>query len=300
MPPSTSRTLISSSSSCQICPIFSIPRRPFATSQYLFSLPPESPKYIEVPRPLQSSYPVKPRVKGVLPVPRDIFQTRSDKKKGSLEFLNAAAKEPSSTTVRRGPDAERIQWKQRMAEVRRKNLRQGVMELRTRKLAADRIHTAYSRRRQQEHEDLVNRPEREDERLTKPSVSKSIRDFLAGSLHTTPTAEQVEERRLRHEKREQMKEMERKDALHTLYMQARNFIVTEEQLDQMVEKAFGTEENPVGWTHSNRGLSPWEEGMPDTIQSMLSRVQKTAGSSGYELANQRLKKIAEELTGGKI
>jgi len=187
-----------------------------------------------------------------------------------------------------------------MAEVRRRSLRQSVMELHKRKQEADRIRTAHSRRRQQEHENLVNRPEREDERLTNPSVSKSIREFLAGSLQTAPTTEQFREKRLRHEAREQAKEEKRRDALHTLYMQAKDFIVTEEQLDQAVEKAFGTEENPVGWTHSKRGLSPWEEGIPDTVQGMLSKIRNTTGSAGYILANQRLKKIAEELTGGKI
>jgi hypothetical protein len=103
-----------------------------------------------------------------------------------------------------------------------------------------------------------------------------------------------------------MLEEQRRDALHTLYMHARNFITTEAQLDAAIEKVFV--ERP--WAHvpgKENAVSIWDaEGAPQTVQDMLSDVNKTQKSAmlfhrGPAVATgKRMLKIAEELAGGKM
>jgi hypothetical protein len=250
---------------------------------------------------------LKPRVKGVLPVPRNIFKARGDKEKASKEFLDAATQEPTRTRHHKGRDVAYQDYKARLAETRRRNLKQSVMELHERKVEFHRRMDAISTRKQQEHQNLLNQPERDDERLTNPSVSQDIKDFMAGKLRKLESPLALARRRERNEKLQQAKEAKRKDALHTLYMQARNFITTEQQLDEAIDRVFGTPEKPTEFAPGVRSSSPWDKGAPPTVQEMLasqgigeasSPGQK--GNGSYAVINSRLKKIAEDLTGGKV
>lgn len=103
--------------------------------------------------------------------------------------------------------------------------------------------------------------------------------------------------------KERAKEEARRNALHTLYMHAREFIVTEQQLDNKIEEIFT--ETP----HSPNNLDQniWNVlQTPPSVQSMLSTVTRTQRHAvdfhvRPETVNgARLKKIAEELTGGKM
>ncbi|KAF2501180.1 hypothetical protein BU16DRAFT_450180 [Lophium mytilinum] len=311
MPPSTARGLLSRSSTCQLNAHSSVARRSFTSAPAVLALGPQSPNYVEVPKPVQPTFPLKPRLKGVLPVPRNIFRTRGDKKKASDEFLNAATKEPSTIREHKGKDVAYQDYKLRLAETRRRNLKQSVKELHEREVESHRQMDAISTRKQEEHLALVNQPERDDERLTNPSVSKDIMDYMSGKLDARPPLKWIEQdieiRRTRFQKMQQKKEAARLDALHTLYMQARDFITTEKQLDEAIDKVFGTPENPVTFGLTFRDSSPWASEAPPTVRDMLNRQglldDVQAGQKGkgtYDVMNDRLKKIAEDLTGGKI
>lgn len=103
-----------------------------------------------------------------------------------------------------------------------------------------------------------------------------------------------------------MKKAERRNALHTLYMNARDFIVTEEKLNEAVERAF----DPYSEQFTNearRGLNVWNLGYPETVKEALERankgekgraVERSSGFSG--MTDERMRRIGEELTGGKI
>lgn len=103
-----------------------------------------------------------------------------------------------------------------------------------------------------------------------------------------------------------MLEERRRDALHTLYMNARNFITTKEQLNAVIEKVFV--ERP--WANipgKENSVNIWDaEGAPQTVQDMLVGVNKTqkltmlSQPSPAAIAGKRMLKIAEELTGGKM
>jgi hypothetical protein len=101
-------------------------------------------------------------------------------------------------------------------------------------------------------------------------------------------------------------EEKRQDALHTLYMHARNFITTEAQLDEAIEKIFVEQpwENIPGKETSK---SIWDaEGPPPSVQTMMNemnRVQKSVilkNKAPIIITGKRMLKIAEELTGGKM
>lgn len=119
-----------------------------------------------------------------------------------------------------------------------------------------------------------------------------------------PNREQrVAEMQARVEEKEARKRADRQDALHTLYMNARSFITNEKQLDEALDSAFGTEEAPKTWGYQGPSVWHLERGSP--FQGIADKMRKNTGKAGdrtgfADETNQRLKRIAEELTGGKM
>lgn len=284
----------------------SLGSRTFSSTPRSLALGPQSPNYVEVPKPLQPTYPAKPTVKGHLPIPRDIFKTRNKHPKESDVFLGKTAREPKEVKVP-GPysrDAEYRLYKQRLADKRRENLKEGVKQLHERKVTSEAQYMTKIQAIGAKRRELAMAPRREVDILTENSVSKGIRDFLTDNL---PPRTDISKARSRAYQRRMAKvDAMRASRLHDLYTNAREFIVDEQQLDEAIDKAFGTEESPMGWDmrgnmgprHAgNEGLSPWHGPMPEGVGDML---QKLKGGEGVGLAKERVKKLAEELTGGKM
>lgn len=280
--------------------------RAFSSTPASLALGPQSPNYIDVPKPLQPSYPVKPEVKGHLPIPRDVFKTRNKHPKESDVFVARSTREPKEVKAP-GPyskDADYRLYKQRLAEKRREALKEGVKQLHERKVTSEaeymaRIQAIGARRRE-----LAMAPRREVDVLTETSVAKGIRDFLSDALPPRPDISKARSRA--YQRRMARVQQMRASRLHDLYTNAREFIVDEQQLDEAIERAFGTDEEPVGWNNKGQmglrkdgheGLSPWNGPMPEGVGDML---QKLKGGEGVGLAKERVKKLAEELTGGKM
>jgi hypothetical protein len=251
-----------------------------------------------VPEALQTPKPPKPAVKGILPVPRSLFR---DERKAGSEYLDKTAPPPQKKITFNGPEAERLAWKQRMADSRRANLKQGVRELLERKEVRERIQSIHSSNRRERHDRLASKPERDDERLTNPSLHNSVRRVLAGPITYPPPAYPKPNKHLI---QQATKSAQRKDALHTLYTHARNFIVTEEAMNEALDKAFGTDENPMMWNHD--GNSIWSAGDPAGLREMLDRDKalnvraRTDLGEVESVAQKRMRRIAEEFTGGRI
>ncbi|KAK3216844.1 hypothetical protein GRF29_1g1123047 [Pseudopithomyces chartarum] len=279
--------------------------RAFSSSAPTLALGPESPNYIEVPKPLQPSFPPKPIVKGHLPVPRDIFETRSKIPKESDKFIAQSTRDPKKV-AQPGPwskDAEYRLYKQRLAEARKKALREGVKELHARKVETDQAYTHHIERTNAERRRLAMAPPRAVDVLTQTSISKGVRDFLSNELPSTPRVEFAAQRRNAYERRLARQEAVRRNRLHDLYTNAREFIVNEEQLDEAIELAFGTEEQPMRFhvdghtSPAGTGDSAWASGPPEGVSE---RLQKLKGGEGVGLAKERVKKVTEVLTGGKM
>ena len=149
---------------------------------------------------------------------------------------------------------------------------------------------------------LRTAPERLDEQLTNPSVSKAIRDAL--KTQSKPRVESQESCELRAQKVAQQQtaaSKRRMDKIHNLYLHARNFIVSEDKLDKEIEKVFGTDEAPVTWAGNQKSI--WAIGKPSSTKQLLGAALDQGVSEQDKatiLMKERLQKIAGELTGGRI
>lgn len=198
---------------------------------------------------------------------------------------------------------EYVTWKARQAASRRRNLREGLVELRHRKRLSDRQVAARSAYRRAEHERLIRQPEREDERLTNPTVTQALRPSKTEILADPDHEARVAEKRARVMQKEAEKVEERRNALHSLYMNARGFITSEAQLVAEVNRVFDDLDQ---WTSAEaQGHNVWNLGTPETVQQKLSKVNRTGRNAldynrGYaEVTAKRETRIADELTGGR-
>ncbi|KAI5857369.1 hypothetical protein GGS23DRAFT_345943 [Durotheca rogersii] len=301
------------------------PRSPSASSRPFSSavprcasrrqrIPPESPRFINVPNPpqdqsIEARRELKP-IKGHLPVPRPIFKHPEDRRKVTDAWLRAAAPLPtpgSKSGKAETPSNSAQAWKRLMAETRRSNLRDGVRRLydrhrRLQRQRRERQITGAARARA-----AAEAPEREDERLTATTVN-------AGTLQTAVILDPLRfERALESRERTnavaQRRSEARRDALQELYMRARSFIVTEEQLEAEVSRLF----SPTYW--KDQGLSSsgfeitnvWDlHGRPKTVADMFTDISRNSSTllKNYETDKtrtlKRQKEVAEELTGGKL
>ncbi|KAI2604130.1 uncharacterized protein GGS25DRAFT_449224 [Hypoxylon fragiforme] len=274
-------------------------------------VPPESPLFINVPNPPQDqsieALRELPPIKGHLPVPRQVFKKKDGHLKPQDEWFAKSAPPPTSEKQQREPRSEIQAWKRRVASSRRENMRQGVRALYARKQNFD------TRRHEQQVSKLsanlaaAKAPEREDERLTRATVN-------AGTLSTTVILDPERfERALASRETTQnlakQKSERRRDAIQELYMKARSFIVTEQDLEEKVNELFA----PDYW--SKKGISTsgfeihniWDvAGKQPTVDSMLADVSRTSNSVIKDMERdstktvKRQKEIAEELTGAKL
>ena len=259
---------------------------------------PESPKYIDLPRPFQEQHIPHIKKKGFLPVSRDIFEKRrGGVGKVTSKYLAAAtqqAQKPLGSTNEE--QAAFNDWRTRMAVSRKENLREGLKALQQRRIETNEYLARRGAEKHIERQALLEMKEREDERLTGPTIH-SVMKAVPGSsnLPDPDRAERVADMVARVQAKEARRVDQRQDALHTLYMNAKNFIITEPQLDQHIEKVFGTTEQPIF-------TSIWvkEKGPPPTTTSRLNRGKKGVDSErNAEIMVTRIGKIAEALTGGK-
>lgn len=279
--------------------------RSFTTTPHPQALGPESPNYIEVPKAVQPTLKRKPIVKGVLPVPRNIFKTRSALPKESEQFLSLSTPEPKTQRQpnRYSKDADYVLYKRRLAETRRQALRESVKQLHVRKTETERDVTAQSAAVRARNKALAMAPPRQADVLTSTIISKTIRDFLDNKLPST--SRRARKGQVEHFQRVQSRHTAVRQAhLHDLYTHARDFIVNEERLDAVIEKEFGTEENPVRWSERDgrptpgaTGESPWKAGAQDGV---AERLQRLRAGEAVDVAQERIRKVAEVLTGGKM
>lgn len=280
-------------------------RRAFSASPSVAQVAPESPRYIQVPEPPQQTIPYRPRVKGVLPVPRDVFTGSKGKDLASDEALAKSTPEPANLDSKFKAGG-REEWKAKVSAQRRQNLREGLRALRARKTRTTRVLNERGARRQEERERALHAPEREDERLTAPSHGLDLDQLYNGLLSDPGREERLAVKTALLAAKNAKKHATRQAHLHDLYHHARTFIVTPSQLDQAVEEAFGTDDNPITFG-DNRGKSMWDTGAPMSVQQMLLRAQgaKTGsaiadGSGSGEINLERIGRIGEVLGGAKM
>ena len=251
------------------CRTAAVQVRGFASSPSL-RVGPESPSYIDVPQTIQPEKASKRRVKGTLPVPREIFPARRTDKP-SKEYLAAATSLPTNQTPvdPNDPHAEYIESKRRMADMRRNNLREGLLELHKRKKGTDNAMMARSTAKQQQREKIFRQPDRDDEVLTRPSVVQEMQPKKLPVLPDPDRAERLAKSRARLEAVNAQKQLERTANLQALYMSARDFITTEAQLAAAIEREFPEGPNEAFRNDQFQGENIWNVGPPPTVQSIV-------------------------------
>ncbi|KAH0291776.1 hypothetical protein M436DRAFT_44517 [Aureobasidium namibiae CBS 147.97] len=289
---------------CPSCASRSAPRS-FSISASQLALGPESPRYMDIPQAPQQTLPDKTRLKGILPVPRNVFAGQDPK--APLK-VDQATKEPSRPQSHNDP---RSIWKERMAASRRKNLKEGLNALQHRRVKSDEYMATRATLRQQEREARLHRPEREDERLTAPSVDSNLLSLLQkGPLQDPNKEARLADMRQRHALKQAARQEDRQDALHSLYVNARDFIVNDAQLSTAIDKAFGTVADPRSF--GNYGASVWDNkpSAPSSIVDMLNSatargvrggaLNQSTMNKDTALTAARVRRMAAELTGGQL
>ncbi|KAI4147505.1 MAG: hypothetical protein LQ340_005528 [Diploschistes diacapsis] len=266
-------------------------------------IPPESPYFIHVPQPPQPQAVRLRWMKGTLPVPREIFKPTSTTDKTSPEYLSQVAPEPFPTRKNPAPtkDAQAlIDFKAAGSALRRQNLREGLRTLKRRKTITDARIARASQKKQAAYKAATEAPERDDEYLSRATIMAHMTE---PALWAARKAADLPARRARYAALVAEKEAEKRNHVHTLYMHAKDFIVTNEQLERRITEAF--DEDP--FYVNNPGLGIWDkEGFPESVKVLLGIKEQSLGTAvdqkyGYsEMTRERLQKIAEELTGGKM
>ncbi|PGH10263.1 hypothetical protein GX51_00020 [Blastomyces parvus] len=289
----------SAMSLCRACRTTKIHVRAFSSTPSPM-VGPESPNFIETPRPIQPFHPHKAPVKGILPVPRELFPPRRPDKP-TQAYAEAVTPEPSSSEPKLQPGDPHfnyVEWKKRMAVVRRKNLREGLTELYARKQKSDELRAKRSSVKIAQRDQILAQGPREDDRLMQQSTPQVMKPTKTPIL-PDPTAEQrLKASRQKHAAKQRSKEQQRSDHLHSLYMNARTFIINEEQLNAEIERVFPDGENPAWTNDEDIGENIWNLGLPSTVESLVHAGK--ADATIWSLGEKRVKKIAEELTGGAI
>ena len=198
----------------------------------------------------------------------------------------------------------------RSSNLRKEHFRDGLLALHRRKVDMTQQVGMRSARRQSERARLLVQAEREDQRVTSSSIHPSMIP-QKGRVLPHPHAAAIHQQKLQNVQRKlRERQAEQENALHTLYMNARTFITDEEQLNQAVEDAFDI--NKQFSSDALRSDNVWKAfGVPPTIREMLA-VEQTKDVSNFsgttssvtkklaDLDQERLKRIAEELSGGRI
>ncbi|CAG8892343.1 unnamed protein product [Penicillium nalgiovense] len=257
--------------------------RGFASSSNL-RVGPESPHFVDVPRIIQPTNPRKPHVRGTLPVPRELFPARrADKPR--IQYLNAVTQLPKTERVvnPNSSNPEKQEWKHKMADLRRQNLRDGLRDLYSRKRSADSKVISRSLENQNRRDRILQQPEREDERLTRPSTIEAMMPHKQPVLPDPNREERLALSRARLEANQAQKEIERKEHLQSLYVNARTFITTEEQLNAEIDRVFPEGENPAWRNDHQPGENIWNLGNPRLFSILPTRPAPTRLLAGMSL-----------------
>lgn len=306
-----SSTLLPSTTTSTAAPPSTHALRTFSTTlpRHDVDIPPESPRFINLPELPQSSEDKRPPVKGILPVPREIFHRRNNgSHKIQADFVEHTAPRSRAEAAGEAPRSDRDAWKRALAESRRRALAAGIDKLWARKNTREGRAKQRAESHRQRNLAAANAPEGLDDVFTRGTVTRAT---LETKVVRDPD---YKERQLESQERtaaaQRARSDARKDAIQRLYVEAGSFIVSEEQLAQRVEQIFtdGYFKGVAQWKGKSVGENIWDKhGPPTAVRGLFSNLKGTSrkavdsyGSDGAQFTTRRQKMVAGELTGGAV
>ncbi|KAM5472043.1 hypothetical protein MferCBS49748_001491 [Microsporum ferrugineum] len=284
---------------CRTCTTPGIQPRLFSSTARMM-VGPEAPSYIDIPQSIQPDLPRRPQIKGTLPVPRELFPSRRPDKP-TESYIADATPLPSNTSPKVAPghpQYEILEWKRKMADVRRKHLREGLLELHERKKNAHRRMVARSNAKENRRTQILNQLEREDKRLTAATTVSTMKPVKCKVLPNPGAAERLAQSTAKVKETQAAKREDMVNSIHELYLNAQTFIVNEKQLNAEIDRVFPIDNNPDWANGSRTGENIWNLGPPPTMAVLGNQTKDEL--TKWETVQRRTKKLAEELTGGKI
>lgn len=311
MPPPISRAPLRALSSSARPAAISPPTRLFSTtaSRHEIIVPPESPRFIPLPDLPQSDETKKPLVKGRLPVPREIFTKRAHKAhKLSPTYVQHTAPKSQAEQAGLPPKSEKDAWKRMMADSRRQALGSGIGNLWRRKVARENRARTKADAHGARNLAAARAPERLDEVFTRGTITQAT---LNTAVVRDPNyAAQQRESAEKTAAIQRMKSQGRKDGIQRLYVEASNFILTEEELAARVDQVFSEtyfKQVGIGRGNFTGAENVWEAyGKPVTVRAMFAELNGTSQQvlkhygSQAKKTTERQKVVAGELTGGAL
>lgn len=273
------------------------------------SIPPESPKYISVPVPPQSTEGRLPRLKGHLPVPRQIFAKRDGDRKIAPGYVRRATPRSKPEAAGQPAQTELEAWRRKMADSRRWALMEGLEGLWERKKKTDERTQRLGQARNKLNRKKALAEESLEDVLARPSVLGSCaRTEVVVDPRRFGKAERAG-RKVRG-KAAARREMD-EEYLSELYIAAKDYILTERELQAKVDELFDAKYfESKGMVDA---LSVWDlYGKPVSMDRMVDRYGGGKPAAALSLMGdelmptdvsktvQKQKMVAEELTGGKL
>ena len=282
-------------------------QRTFSTSARLAVVPPEAPHFVDVPQPFQPDLAPRLRIKGILPVPREIIPQNRPAKR-SPEFLDRLIRDPK-VPVDESKLNPTEQYKHQTTQLRKSHLRASLLQLQDRERNRLKRKTAKYNYTVTRQSNARHHPPRRDEQLTSVSIPSAL---LSNTVSTTPSSTAAEAslihatKTLNLQSHQSARRANQQDSLHTLYTSARHFILDSAALDAAIKKEF--DDNDFGSPNSRERVpNYWESvGAPDGTDAMIMRSYGSPRErveeqgEAYRRDQERMKRLGEKLSGGKI
>lgn len=284
--------------------------RAFSTtaSRLEVDVPPESPRFINLPDLPQSTEHKLPPVKGVLPVPREIFHRRNNgSHKIQAGFVDETAPRSKAEAAGEAARSDKAAWKRALAESRRQALGAGIERLWERKNTRE----GQAKRRAESHRQrnlaAANAPEGLDDVFTRGTVTQATLDTRV--VRDPRYKERQLESQARTAALLEERSKARKNAIQRLYVEAGSFIISEDELAKRVDALF-TENffKKLGqWQGKYNSQNVWDAySKPVSVKDMFAGMKGTSQRavesyrSEVSFTTQRQKIVSGELTGAAV
>lgn len=220
-----------------------------------------------------------------------MFRNDKDNKKITSNYLALVSKEPTvfSKPGETAPAKEKayISWKEKMAASRRRNIRDGLLQLHAEKTRRDEYIAQRSTQKQALRAKLLAEEDSEAAKLTTPTIISALQK--KHPLTDPGREERLAAKRERYLKLEAEKRLGRLEELHELYIRAHEFIFTEAQLDELINKEFSLI-NQAETVH----MQP-----PDSYQVVARQARSDQEGQGFFLKDELVfNAFTDALTGG--